>query len=584
MATATGRLLTALAVGCLLAVGCEADPGGQPASDDAADADPQAGEGPDAGAEAGGEEAGEPPREPGQPPPWAREARIYQVFTDRFRDGDPGNNVEVDPAADGSFSEALRNWMGGDLRGVIEGLDHIEAAGFTTIWLSPVSETAAFHGYHPTDLLAVDPSFGSLEELRALVDEAHARDLRVVYDLVLNHTSDEHPWFQDVLAACEDSEHFEWYSFSTCDAEAGAYDYATFLGLEELPQVNLNHGPAQDYVTDVVVPFHLSEEEVALPDGSTVQGLGMDGLRLDHATGPPMAFWEELAEAVAEVDPEAYVFGEVWDSEHDALARYADALHGAVDFPLHFALVDALAGDIGLGRIDRSVREGLEVYGEGLVAPTFLDNHDVERFVHAAGGGEQGRARLAVALTVQYALPGPPIVYNGTEIGMGQSDSGPIEGTLGWRDRWYREPLPWTGELEGGPADWAHADEVDGWTLQEPDLDTLDLVARLGQAREGARALVDGTYDPVVAERELLAFERRDGDDDRVLAIVHDGEEPVEVSLADLYGEAVPDGVTLTSLLDDAEHHSGEGDLAITLDALDAALLAVDGELTDPPD
>ena len=571
------RWIVALTAGLLalglLAAACEVD--------DVEEADePEEPDEPDEPEEADDPDDAELAEAAGAAPDWAREARIYHVFTDRFRDGDPDRNVNVDPEEDGTFDEALRDWMGGDLAGVLEGMDHIEEAGFDTIWLGPVTDNAYSHGYHAIDYLDVDESFGDLDLLREVVDEAHERDLRVVYDLVPNHTSDQHPWFQDALEQCEDSDHYDWYGFDTCDAEAGEYEYDTFYGIDELPELDLDHPPAREYFTDLVVPFYLSDEQVEV-DGETVEGLDMDGFRLDHANGPSLDFWDDFTAAAEEADPEAFLFGEIWDEEdHDPIVRYGERLHGAVDFPRYSAFDSSVGGIAGLDRIDDAVQQRLEAFDEDLLAPTFLDNHDVERFVYAAGDDAEARDRLAVALTTQYALPDPPIVYYGTEIGMSQTGSGPLPDELGWSDRWYREPFPWTDDLPGGAAEWEHADAVEGWERQEPDLDVLDHVRDLGEVREEHAALTHGAYASVVAESELLAFER-DDDDERVLALVHDDDEPREVALAEHYDE-VPDDVVLTDLLTGEEHEAEDGDLTVDLDALDAVLLEVDGELPQP--
>jgi len=518
-------------------------------------------------------------------PDWAYDARIFHVFTDRFRDGDPDTNVDVDPDDDGTFSEALRNWMGGDLAGVKEGLDHIEDAGFDTIWLGPVTPGPEYHGYHPTDYLDVGEGFGDLDALRDLIDEVHDRDMRIVYDLVPNHTSDQHPWFEDALEDCEDSDYYDWYTFTECDAGAEEYEYETFFGIEELPELDLDHEPARDYFLDVVVPFYLTDETVQVDHdlddrhGDTIEGLGIDGFRLDHAEGPSVDFWEEFVDAADDADPDAFLFGEVFDGDRDTVDAYADVLGGAVNFPLHFTFGDALTEPGGLAAIDQAIRDDEATYRDGLVNPSFLDNHDVERFVDRAGGGEDGRARLAEALTLQYALPDPPSVYTGTEIGMGQTGSGPINDDEGFEDRWYREPFPWTDDLPGGTAEWEHADEVDGWTLQDPDLDVLDHVSALGELRGDHEALTHGDYETVRATDPLLAFERVT-DDQRVLALLHDADEAGEVSLAQLYGE-LADDVELTDLLTGETHEVSDGDLTVGLEPMEAALFEIDGDL--PP-
>jgi pullulanase-type alpha-1,6-glucosidase len=497
-------------------------------------------------------------------PAWAQEASIYHVFVDRFRDGDPTNNVDVDTGLD--FSEALKDWMGGDLAGVEEGLDHIEGLGFDTIWLGPVYDNKYFHGYHPVDFEDVDENFGDLDALGALVDEVHSRDMRIVYDFVPNHTSDEHPWFQDALEQCQDSPYYEYYKFNE-----DCSDYQSFFGIDELPELDLltPDRPAARYLLDEVVPLYLDT-------------LGFDGFRIDHAKGPGsedtegtddnQLFLAALRDKAAEIGDDKYLFGEIWSPRGD-IAQYQDVLDGAVNFPLHDAFTTTLAGNASLANLDATVRADLEAYEPGFVSTTFLDNHDVQRFVFRAGNDAEARERLQLAFTAQFALPGSPIVYYGTEIGMGQTDNSPAAGG-GWVDRWYREPMPWPD------ADWAHAGSA-GFELQTWHEDVATTVADLNELRDAEPALVHGDYETVYAAGDLYLFERIHGDD-RLLTVINRGPART-LELADLYGEPIPDGVSLEALLGDTTASSADGALTVEVDGLRGEVLSVTGDLPAAP-
>jgi cyclomaltodextrinase / maltogenic alpha-amylase / neopullulanase len=360
----------------------------------------------------------EPDPAPSGAPRWAHEASVYHVFVDRFDDGDPSSNVDVDTTL--SFDEALKDWMGGDLAGVEERLDHIEDLGFDTIWLGPVYDGKYFHGYHPADFLNVDPNFGTNAQLKQLVEAVHARDMRIVYDFVPNHTSDEHPWFQDAIEEvdgaprCQDSAFYAYYRFNE-----DCSDYRSFAGIAELPKLDLMSpdGPAARYLLDEVVPFYL-------------EVIGFDGFRIDHAQGPGsddprgpddnQLFLAALRDVAAGMDGDKYLFGEVW-SPREQIASYVGVLDGALNFPLHDALTATLAGDASLADFDKTVRTDLGTYADGFVLTSFLDSHDVQRFVFQAGNDAAARERLKLAFTAQFTLPGSPVVYNGTDIGMGQT-------------------------------------------------------------------------------------------------------------------------------------------------------------------
>jgi pullulanase-type alpha-1,6-glucosidase len=502
----------------------------------------------------------------GGAPDWAREASIYHVFVDRFDDGDPSNNVDVDDSL--SFDEALKDWMGGDLAGVKDRLGHIESLGFDTIWLGPVYEGAYFHGYHPTDFTNVDPNFGTNEELKDLVEAVHARDMRIVYDFVPNHTSRDHPWFQDALGNCA-SEFAEYYKFLNEDCT----DYQSFFGIDELPELDLmtTDRPAARYLLDEVVPFYLDE-------------LGFDGFRIDHAKGPGsedsegtvdnQEFLAELYDVAKGIGDDKYLFGEIW-SPRAQVATYQDVLDGALNFGLHDALTATLARSTSLATLDTAVRTDLATFDEGFVSTTFLDNHDVQRFVFQAGNDAAARERLELAFTAQFTLPGSPVVYNGTEIGMGQTKNTPLTpGGSDWVDRWYREPFPWPDTT------WAHS-LADDSELQDWHQDVAEQVAALNGLRAGEPALIYGTYETVHAAGDLLLFERRHGDD-RLLTVINRGAERT-LDLDELYGAAIPDGVTLTALLGDRTATSSDGSLDVEVAGVSGEVFAVTGDLPPAP-
>jgi cyclomaltodextrinase / maltogenic alpha-amylase / neopullulanase len=412
-------------------------------------------------------------------PDWAHDAVVYHAFVDRFADGDqPDQQVPRDPD-DAVYAEQLKDWMGGDLAGLRARLDHIEAVGANVLWLSPVYTGPYSHGYHPADFTDVDDRFGDVDELKGLVADAHARDIRVVYDLVVNHSSSQHPWFVDAQEGCEDSPFFTRYDFSSCPDE-----YRTFFGVTELPELDLDDPELRTYMLDEVVPFYLDE-------------VGMDGFRLDHAKGPEEnadGFWEDFRDAVAATDPDAWTFGEIWDSR-ETIASYQDVLGGAIDFPMRSALASAFRPGGNVSLVDRAVRANATAYGDGFVPVSYLSSHDEPRIDHVLGGDAD---RVALAATAQFTLPGAPIVYYGDEVGLGQSrDHEPFPD---WKDRWFREPMPWD------PGD--------------QDTELLATFTHLAELRTDTPALSRGDYATVTAGDGLLGYERT-LDDDRYLVLLN---------------------------------------------------------------
>ncbi len=371
------------------------------------------------------------------PPAWAQDAVVYQVFVDRFN-----------PGARRSFRkpDSLRDVFGGTLCGVTERLDYIADLGATCIWLSPVFASPTHHGYDVTDYYNVEPRLGTNDDLRHLVEEAHNRDIRVVLDLVCNHVSVQHCFFQEALTDPA-SPYRDWFTFDV----AYPHGYRTYFNVARMPRLNPDHPPVRDYLIGVAHHW-LSEYDV-------------DGFRLDHASGPSYAFWTEFWTACKEAKSDCWCFGEVAEPPM-ALYPYQGRLDGCLDFHLCDLLRRAFAWrTLGLEDLAREVGRQEEFFLPAFDLPSFVDNHDMNRFLYLTGGEDR---RLRLAALIQMTLPGQPIIYYGTEVGLSQNQSkeageGADEARLPmvWGDEqdtdllaWYREliaarrghPVIWEGE------------------------------------------------------------------------------------------------------------------------------------------
>lgn len=329
-----------------------------------------------------------------QPPDWARDAVIYQVFVDRFY---PGDGREWLPA------KQLSGFFGGTLWGVRDKLDYIVDLGATVIWLSPTWASPTHHGYDVTDYHKTEPRLGGDEALKALIDAAHARGLRVMLDMVCNHVSDQHPIFQDALTD-PDSVYREWFTFG----ETEAHGYRTFFGVASMPEINIAHPDARAWLLDIARYW--------------IREFGVDGYRLDYANGPGPDFWSDFRAACRAENPESFCFGEIVD-QPSALLPYIGRLDGCLDFHLGEAIRKTYAfGVWSEADLERFVaRHEAYFAGQGdFLRPTFIDNHDMDRFLFIAHGDKDALRRAAA---FQMRLPGPPIIYYGTEVGLNQRKS-----------------------------------------------------------------------------------------------------------------------------------------------------------------
>ncbi|MDX9721078.1 MAG: alpha-amylase family glycosyl hydrolase [Myxococcota bacterium] len=323
----------------------------------------------------------------------SRAQSVYFVLVDRFANGDPSNDGVIDSADPAA-------WHGGDLRGVLERLDHLDRLGVESIWLSPIFQArdgdfmghGAFHGYWTEDLRQLDPRFGTADELRELVDAAHARGMRVLLDLVVNHVGYQAPLL---------SEHPDWFhDFGSIQNWNDAHELVVgeVHGLPDLAQENPE-----------VYAYLLEASKGWLE-------LGIDGFRLDAVKHVSLDFWSRFNQELLTLRPDLVLLGELFDGSPRSVNDYQRLGHFThmFDFPMAFALRDVFCDGKSVGHI-AAVMSNDRLYTEPSSLVTFLDNHDMSRVLSACGG-ELSRVRHA--LTAQLSVRGIPAINYGLEAGL----------------------------------------------------------------------------------------------------------------------------------------------------------------------
>src|SRR5437870_7510074 len=344
-------------------------------------------------------------------------------------------------SCDGSNGDGI-----GDLRGLTQKVDYISGLGADCVWLMPVAESPSYHGYDVTDYYKIEPDYGTNDDFKAFVAAAHKHHIRVLVDLVLNHTSSQHPWFQEALKDTA-GPHRAWYRWSRTPANNWHHspvrdEYYFGLFWSGMPDLN--------YETPAV------REEAKQIATFWLRDMGVDGFRLDAVpylveqgdcvSGCPgtHAFLHEYAQHVDSVKPGAYTVGEAWGSIDQMLPYYPDQLTSYFGFELADSLLSAVRTGLAAGLLTGFLRlqDTLPAYRWS----PFLSNHDQTR-VMTALGGDVTRAKLAATLLL--TLPGLPFIYYGEEIGMTGDKPDPR----------LRTPMQWGGSPVRG---WASPPQPHG--------------------------------------------------------------------------------------------------------------------------
>ncbi|WP_052088262.1 alpha-amylase family glycosyl hydrolase [Paenibacillus wynnii] len=417
----------------------------------------------------------------------------------------------------------------GDLRGITEKLDYLNDGNSDTkndlgvggIWLMPINPSPSYHGYDVTDYRAVNPDYGTLEDLQVLVEEAHKRGIKVIMDLVVNHTSKSHPWFID-SAKNKDGDFRDWYVWAEDQnrpvkgtSASGSGDPwhsvlgSHYLGIfwDGMPDLNFDNPEVRSEMKDIG-RFWLEK--------------GIDGFRLDAAkhiyedlssdkseatTSKNVAWWQDFRKAMSEVNPEAYIVGEVWENSAVSVGAY---LNQAFDSGFNFGLAESLLQsaksekDSGIAyTLERTYKLYSKISDGAFTDAIFLTNHDQNR-VMSQLDDDPNHAKMAAALLL--TLPGNPFIYYGEEIGM-----------LGVKpDEGIREPMGWYAEGTGkGQTTWENRSNNEGSDSSSVDIQNSkgasllqnyrDLIA----VRNEVPALQNGNIrDYASGNSSITAFER----------------------------------------------------------------------------
>lgn len=457
----------------------------------------------------------------------------YEIFVRSFADSD-GDGI-------------------GDFNGVTAKLDYLKELGIDGIWLMPINKSPSYHGYDVTDYNSLNEDYGTEADFENLIAEAHKRDIKVIMDFVINHTSSEHPWFQSAISD-ENSQYRNYYrwvnkkdttDYSLSDEsswdnqvwyKSGDYYYYGIFS-QDMPDLNYNNEAVREEIKNAAKKW---------------LSMGVDGFRMDaamHIYGDHefkqqedqlqsnMQWWNEFACFCESINPEVYLVGEAWQNEK-VLAEYAQPFDTKFNFTFAQDMIDVIKNEstektstekelaASLEDILQQYKEQDENYIDGI----FATNHDQDRIMSQVGSEEKAKLAASIYLT----LPGNPFIYYGEEIGMyGEKP-----------DEKIREPFKWSADGSDMDTTWeAASSNTETLSLQELKTESSNNIyyhyKELIAFRKEHSSLTDGTYEAIETGKESVLAYKRSNDAEELIVIHNLSKDAAEIQNEMLQGGTV---------------------------------------------
>jgi len=525
-------------------------------------------------------------------PAWMRNAIVYQIFPDRFRNGDKSNDPasgsetfygELDLIFHDTWNEAPvdgrrvqtdtglgyfnSDFFGGDFAGITEKLDYLQSLGVTAIYLNPIFEARSNHRYDTVDYKAPDPFLGTMDDFRTMIVEGEGRGITFILDGVFNHMSsdsvlfDRYGRFEGDLGACEsvDSDYRTWFVFSppTGAEPAACVDdgadntfYESWFGFDSIPKIDNTKFSPRAYF------FKGADSVARLWGAEGIGGWRLDvGGDIDNGRDADNTYWEGFRKVVRAVNPEAVIIGEEWNDSTEWLLgdewdsvmnyRYRRAIIGLVN-GRDFADNDGKIIGLTPADFESAIRGVEEDYPPMAyhAMMNLLGSHDTVRSLNALGDDVES---LKLAASVLFTLPGAPTIYYGDEIAIDAPNIDTQD------DPYNRAPYPWADES--------------GDTYPAPNEDVLAHYQALGALRHANSALREGEMITLDATDDVLTFIRLDAAaGNAVLVAVNVSDSDVSYTFpVELAGGVLPTGLTLEPALGASVVVSTDSETTVTL-------------------
>lgn len=414
---------------------------------------------------------------------WLQESVVYQIFPDRFCNGDSSINVEgTMPWGKGKIHK--RSMYGGDLRGIIDKLPYLKDLGINLIYLTPIFKSTTNHKYNTKDYFDIDPQFGTLSEAKELVEKAHSNGIKIVFDAVFNHSGSDFFAFEDVIKNQQESKYKDWYFIDLWPVSKSKNKYYTFAnGCDNMPKLNTNNEEVKEYLLKVGEYW--------------IKEIGIDGWRLDVCDEVGHEFWRAFRKVVKKANKNSIIIGEIMHEANSFLK--GEQLDGIMNYPFKNAIIDFFGKNI------ITAREFLDIMAENRVLYmdsitkqmwNLVGSHDTKRIYDECEGNID---RIKLAIAYQFLYLGVPYIYYGDEVGLDGGD-----------DPENRKCMIWDEEKQ--------------------NKELLKFYKTMIKVRTSNKALVHGDFEEVYCEGDLLAF-KRVLNDERIMIIFNNSDEDADVEL-----------------------------------------------------
>ena len=431
----------------------------------------------------------------------------------------------------------------GDLKGVIKKLDYLQGLGVRGIWLMPITDSPSGHGYDTTDYYKINPQYGTMADLKKLTKEAHKRNIKIIMDLVVNHTSNEHPWFIDASTDAN-SKYRDYYTFAKPGQDTSNFNpwggeiawHVSPTGLykgvfnSSMPDLNFDNPAVRTEIKNI---------------GKYWLKNGIDGFRLDAAkhiyedfeeskedpntAKKNVAWWQEFRASMNEVNKKAMLVGEIWDDPAVVAPYLNNALNSGFNFKSANLIIQSINDGYDSTDFVNQLTEIYNTYKESskgtYVDAPFLSNHDQTR-VMSALNGDKKKAKLAASILM--TLPGNPFMYYGEEIGM--------KGLKEFGDEALRTPMKWTKKKTKEQTTIYETNFTQSKSTnvqsQIKDKDSLlSFYKKVIKTRNKNIALSDGSMQAYKVNKDSVLSWTRDYKNKHVLVLHNLGEKKVVVTI-----------------------------------------------------